>query len=75
MGVHTFNPNPREAEASGTHEASLVYRVSSRTARDIWRNPVSIIIIMIIIIIIIKQSPRFTSVKHSPILLSYFSYS
>jgi hypothetical protein len=30
-------------------EASLVYRVSSRTARTTQRNPVSIVIIIIII--------------------------
>jgi hypothetical protein len=35
MVAHTFNPSTREAEAS------LVYRVSSRTARAIQRNPVS----------------------------------
>jgi hypothetical protein len=33
--VHAFNPSTWEAEAS------LVYRVSSRTARAIQRNPVS----------------------------------
>ena len=33
--AHTFNPSTREAEAS------LVYKVSSRTARAIQRNPVS----------------------------------
>jgi hypothetical protein len=32
--AHTFNPSTREAEAS------LVYRVSSRTVRTIQRNPV-----------------------------------
>jgi hypothetical protein len=35
--VHAFNPSTWEAE----FEASLVYRVSSRTARTIQRNPVS----------------------------------
>jgi hypothetical protein len=35
--AHTFNPSTREAKA----EASLVYKVSSRTARAIQRNPVS----------------------------------
>jgi hypothetical protein len=35
MVAHTFNPSTREAEAS------LVYKVSSRTARAIQRNPVS----------------------------------
>ena len=33
--AHTFNPSTREAEAS------LVYRVSSRTCRAIQRNHVS----------------------------------
>jgi hypothetical protein len=33
MMVHTFNP--------GEAKASLVYKVSSRTARAIQRNPVS----------------------------------
>jgi hypothetical protein len=32
--AHTFNPSTREAEAS------LVYKISSRTARAIQRNPV-----------------------------------
>jgi hypothetical protein len=36
--VHTFNPSTWEAEAGG---ASLIYKVSSRTARTIQRNPVS----------------------------------
>ena len=35
MVVHGFNPSTWEAEVS------LVYKVSSRTARDIQRNPVS----------------------------------
>jgi hypothetical protein len=41
--VHAFNPSTREAEAGGISEfeASLVYRVSSRTARATQRNPVS----------------------------------
>jgi hypothetical protein len=41
--AHTFNPSTREAEAGGSleFEASLVYKVSSRTARAIQRNPVS----------------------------------
>jgi hypothetical protein len=42
--VHTFNPSIWEAEAgrfSVNSEFSLVYRVSSRTARAIQRNPVS----------------------------------
>jgi hypothetical protein len=38
MVTHTFNPSTWEAEAG---EASLVYRVSSRTARAMQRNPVS----------------------------------
>jgi hypothetical protein len=41
--THTFNPSTWEAEAGGFFEfkASLVYRVSSRTARATQRNPVS----------------------------------
>ena len=40
--AHAFNPSTWEAEAGGSEfEASLVYRVSSRTARVIQRNPVS----------------------------------
>jgi hypothetical protein len=41
--AHAFNPSTWEAEAGGflSSEASLVYRVSSRTARAIQRNPVS----------------------------------
>jgi hypothetical protein len=35
MVAHAFNPSTREAEAS------LVYKVSSRTARTTQRNPVS----------------------------------
>jgi hypothetical protein len=35
MVTHAFNPSTREAEAS------LVYKVSSRTARAIQRNPIS----------------------------------
>ena len=40
--AHTFNPNTLEAEAGGWLEfkASLVYRVSARTARATQRNPV-----------------------------------
>jgi hypothetical protein len=44
MVVHTFNPSTREAEAEAGEfefQASLVYKVSSRTARAIQRNPVS----------------------------------
>jgi hypothetical protein len=41
----TFNPSTREAEAGGFLSSrpawSLVYKVSSRTARAIQRNPVS----------------------------------
>jgi hypothetical protein len=41
---HAFNPSTREAEAEAggflSFEASLVYRVSSRTARATQRNPV-----------------------------------
>jgi hypothetical protein len=39
-----FNPSTREAEAGrriSEFKASLVYRVSSRTARATQRNPVS----------------------------------
>ena len=41
--AHTFNPSAREAEADGflSSEASLVYKVSSRTVGAIQRNPVS----------------------------------
>jgi hypothetical protein len=41
--VHAFNPSTREAEAGRSLEfkASLIYRVSSRTARATQRNPVS----------------------------------
>jgi hypothetical protein len=56
--AHGFNPSTWEAEAGGSEfEASLVYRVSSRTARVIQRNPVSKKIIIIIIIIIIILAP------------------
>ena len=43
MVVHAFNPGTREAEAGGflNLRPSLVYKVSSRTARAIKRNPVS----------------------------------
>jgi hypothetical protein len=41
MVVHALNPSSREAEAGGFEfKASLVYKVSSRTARAIQRNPV-----------------------------------
>jgi hypothetical protein len=37
--AHAFNPSTQEAEAGGfDFEASLFYKVSSRTARAIWRN-------------------------------------
>jgi hypothetical protein len=41
--AHAFNPSTWEAEAGGflTFKASLVYRVSSRTARATQRNLVS----------------------------------
>jgi hypothetical protein len=41
--THAFNPSTWEGEAGrfSEFEASLVYRVSSRTARAIQRNPVS----------------------------------
>jgi hypothetical protein len=42
--AHVFNPSTCEAEVGGflssEFEASLVYRVSSRTARATQRNPV-----------------------------------
>jgi hypothetical protein len=40
--VHGFNPSIQEAEAEDLceFEASLVYRVTSRTARAMQRNPV-----------------------------------
>ena len=43
--AHTFNPSTQKAEGRcrqiSEFEASLVYKVSSRTARSIQRNPVS----------------------------------
>jgi hypothetical protein len=36
--THTFNPSTQEAEAEESCEASLVYRVSFRTARATQRN-------------------------------------
>jgi hypothetical protein len=41
--AHTFNPSTWEAETSRfpSSRHSLVYRVSSRTARATQRNPVS----------------------------------
>jgi hypothetical protein len=40
--VHAFNPSSRDAEAGDLceFEASLVYRMSSRTARATQKNPV-----------------------------------
>jgi hypothetical protein len=44
MVVHAFHPSTWEAEAGGflisEFEASLVHKMSSRTARVIQRNPV-----------------------------------
>ena len=41
MVVHTFDPRTQEAEAGGSEfEASLVYTVSSKTAKATQRNPV-----------------------------------
>ena len=42
MVAHTFDPSTQETEAGGflEFEASLVYRVSSRTARATQRNTV-----------------------------------
>jgi hypothetical protein len=42
--AHTFNPSTQEAEEGATlfeFEASLVYRVSSRTTKATQKNPVS----------------------------------
>jgi hypothetical protein len=42
MVPHAFNPSTQEAGRQiSEFEASLVYEVSSRTARAIQRNPVS----------------------------------
>jgi hypothetical protein len=43
MVVHTFNPSNLGGRGRqiSEFEASLVYKVSSRTARAIQRNPVS----------------------------------
>jgi hypothetical protein len=43
MVAHAFDPSTQEAEAGGSleFEASLAYKMSSRTARAIQRNPVS----------------------------------
>ena len=40
MVIHTCNPNMRDAEAFGYFEASLVYMVSSRPARNTYGEPV-----------------------------------
>jgi hypothetical protein len=41
-GTRTFNPHTQEAESGGSEfKANLVYRVSSRIAKAIQRNPVS----------------------------------
>jgi hypothetical protein len=40
--MHAFNPSSWEAEAGGSEfEASLVYKVTSRTVKPTQRNPVS----------------------------------
>jgi hypothetical protein len=41
--VHAFNPSTWESEAGGflSSKPSLIYKVSSKTARTIQRNPVS----------------------------------
>ena len=40
--VHAFNPNTQEAKVGAPEfKVSMVYRLSSRTARDIHINPVS----------------------------------
>lgn len=41
-GVHTFNPSLRRKRQANLCEfaASLIYKVSSRTARSTQRNPV-----------------------------------
>jgi hypothetical protein len=43
MVAHAFNPSIQRQRQAGISEfeASLVYRVSSRTAKAIQRNPVS----------------------------------
>ena len=41
MVARTFNPSIPEAKALSEFEASLVYRVSSRTTRATQKNPVS----------------------------------
>jgi hypothetical protein len=39
--VHTFNPSRGRGRRISEFKASLVYKVSSRTARATQRNPVS----------------------------------
>jgi hypothetical protein len=39
--AHAFNPSTQEAEEGEFLSSSLIYRVSSRTARATQRNPVS----------------------------------
>jgi hypothetical protein len=42
MAAHTFNLSTQEREAAGSEfEANCVYRLSSRTAKDTQRNPIS----------------------------------
>jgi hypothetical protein len=41
MVAHAFNPSRGRGRRTSEFKASLVYRVSSRTARAIQRNPVS----------------------------------
>ena len=41
MVAHTFNHLRGRGRRLSEFEASLVYRVSSKTARAVWRNPVS----------------------------------
>jgi hypothetical protein len=41
MVVHAYDPSTQKAEAGRSTEASLVYRVNSRTARATQRSPVS----------------------------------
>jgi hypothetical protein len=41
MVVYAFSPSTREAKTGGSEfDASLVYRVSSKTVRNAQRNPV-----------------------------------
>jgi hypothetical protein len=41
MVAHVFNPSGGRGRQISEFEASLVYKVSSRTARTIQKNPVS----------------------------------